>query len=131
MAESIRDRYGDAGADDDTGSGSQGLVFIVSVSPSPQARAGKLPPLLTLTDYNIETLGDMETSGTGHIREMDLSDNLIMDWSTVNNILTTFSNLRFLNLARNLLSDPLPDNTIVPHNLSRVKSKQICSFANV
>ena len=128
LAESIRDRYGETGADDDLGSGSQGLVFIVSVSPSPQARAGKLPPLLTLTDYNIETMGEMETetSGTGHIREMDLSDNLIMDWSTVNNILTTFPSLRFLNLARNLLSDPLPGNTIVAHNLSRVLSLVQC-----
>ena len=132
LAESIRDRYGETGADDDTGSGSQGLVFIVSVSPSPQARAGKLPPLLTLTDYNIETMGEMETetSGTGHIREMDLSDNLIMDWSTVNNILTKFPNLRFLNLARNLLSDPLPGNTIVAHNLSRVLTLVQCSFQN-
>ena len=120
LAESIHDRYGEAGADDDTASGGQGLVFIVSVSPSPQARAGKLPPMLTLIDYNIEALGEVETHKTGHIREMDLSDNLIMDWSTVNDILTTFPSLRFLNLARNLLSSPLPGNRIVPHNLSRV-----------
>ena len=113
-------------------SGTQDLVYIVSVSPSPQARAGKLPPMLILTDYNIETLGELDTeTKTGHIREMDLSDNLIMDWSTVNNILTTFPSLRFLNLARNLLSDPLTDNTIVPHNLSRVLSKHICSFQNL
>ena len=121
LAESIHDRYGEA---ENMMSGSQDLVYIVSVSPSPQARAGKLPPMLILTDYNIETLGELESgTKTGHIREMDLSDNLIMDWNTVNNILTTFPSLRFLNLARNLLSDPLPGNTIVPHNLSRVKSK--------
>ena len=54
LAESIRERYSETGEDeDDSGSGSQGLVFIVSVSSSPQARAGKLPPLLTLIDYNI------------------------------------------------------------------------------
>ena len=52
LAESIRERYSETG-EDDSGSGSQGLVFIVSVSSSPQARAGKLPPLLTLIDYNI------------------------------------------------------------------------------
>lgn len=124
LAESIHDRYGEAGAEDMM-SGTQDLVYIVSVSPSPQARAGKLPPMLILTDYNIETLGELDTeTKTGHIREMDLSDNLIMDWSTVNNILTTFPSLRFLNLARNLLSDPLTDNTIVPHNLSRVLSNK-------
>ena len=131
LAESIHDRYGEAGAEDMM-SGSQDLVYIVSVSPSPQARAGKLPPMLILTDYNIETLGELDTeTKTGHIREMDLSDNLIMDWSTVNNILTTFPSLSFLNLARNLLSDPLTDNTIVPHNLSRVLSKQIVHFESL
>ena len=72
-------------------------------------------------DHNTETLGELDTDQTGHIRELDLSDNLIMDWDTVSDILAAFPSLRFLNLARNLLSDPLRANTMSPHNLSRVK----------
>ena len=98
------------------------LVVIVSVSSSPQARAGQLPPLLTLIDYNIETAGALQLGpGTRHVAELDLSDNLVADWAEVAKILRHFPRLTFLNLARNLLCDPLPGNTLPTHSLKRVR----------
>ena len=108
------------------------LVVIVSVSSSPQARAGQLPPLLTLIDYNIETAGELQLGpGTRHVAELDLSDNLIADWAEVGKILQHFPRLTFLNLARNLLCDPLPCNTLPTHNLKRVRISPLISLDNI
>ena len=122
LAHSIQDRYDDDDTSLDTGSGS-GIVFIVSVSSSPQSRAGKLPRVLTIIDYNIESMGDLDTNKypTQHIQEIDLSDNLISDWSQLDSILSTFPSLVFLNLARNLLSSPLISTDLGTHsNLSKL-----------
>ena len=108
------------------------LVVIVSVSSSPQARAGQLPPLLTLIDYNIETAGELQLGpGTRHVAELDLSDNLVADWAEVGKILQHFPRLTFLNLARNLLCDPLPCNTLPTHNLKRVRISPLITFNNI
>ena len=78
--------------------------------------------MITLIDYNIETMGELDKVkySTNHIKEMDLSDNLITDWTEVNKILQNFPKLVFLNLARNVLCDPLQNNTLNSHNLSKV-----------
>ena len=78
--------------------------------------------MITLIDYNIETMGELDKDKypTNHIKEMDLSDNLITDWTEVNKILQNFPKLAFLNLARNVLCDPLQNNTLDSHNLSKV-----------
>ena len=78
--------------------------------------------MLTLIDYNIETCGhlDLVSHPTSHILEIDLSDNLIMDWEEVNKILQYFPNLVFLNLARNLLSQPLDSTTLNSNSLNKV-----------
>ena len=108
------------------------LVVIVSVSSSPQARAGQLPPLLTLIDYNIETAGALQLGpGTRHVAELDLSDNLVADWAEVAKILRHFPRLTFLNLARNLLCDPLPGNTLPTHSLKRVRMMPFNTLNNV
>ena len=101
-----------------------GLVVIVSVSNSPHVKRGQLPKMLTLIDYNIETCGhlDLVSHPTSHILEIDLSDNLIMDWVEVNKILQYFPNLVFLNLARNLLSQPLDSTTLNANSLNKVDS---------
>ena len=129
LAQSIHDRYDDsqdifpAPCDEIR----PGFVLIVSVSTSPQAKQGKLPKMITLIDYNIETMGDLDKDKypTNHIKEMDLSDNLITDWTEVNKILQNFPKLAFLNLARNVLCDPLQNNTLDSHNLSKVCN---CTF---
>ena len=79
------------------------------VSCSPEAKKEMLPPLMTLNDYNIECLGDFSdlSSKVRHIRELDLTDNLLSDWSEVADILTSFKSLTFLNLSNNLLNEPL------------------------
>ena len=124
LAQSIHDRYDDsqdifpAPCDEIR----PGFVLIVSVSTSPQAKQGKLPKMITLIDYNIETMGELDKVKypTNHIKEMDLSDNLITDWTEVNKILQNFPKLVFLNLARNVLCDPLQNKTLDSHNLSKV-----------
>ena len=100
------------------------MVVILSVSTSPQRRQGKLPCLITLMDYEISRMGELDLTKfpTSHIKELDLSDNKISDWAEVDNILQTFPNLVFLNLARNLLSAELEQEKIATHGkLSKVK----------
>ena len=64
---------------------------------------------MTLNDYNIEYFGDFSdiSSKIRHIRELDLTDNLLSDWSEVVDILTSFKSLTFLNLSNNLLNESL------------------------
>ena len=90
LAASIQDRY----QDDTCVQTGNGIVIIVSVSSSPQSRAGKLPRGLSLIDYNVETMGSLDTDQypTSHIQELDLSDNLIMDWQHRNIMLSSLIN---------------------------------------
>ena len=116
-----QDRYSQEEPDQD---GENGLVVILSVSTSPQRRQGKLPCLITLMEYEISRMGELDLTKfpTSHIKELDLSDNKISDWAEVDNILQTFPNLVFLNLARNLLSAELEQEKIATHGkLSKVK----------
>ena len=122
IAEAIQDRYNEQDyvkeQEDESG-----YVFIVSISSSPQAKQGKLPCLVTLMDYKVSSMGrlDLARFPTSHIKELDLSDNLISDWEEVNNILNTFPSLAFLNLARNLLSEEVNLEQISTHSkLSKV-----------
>lgn len=107
LKESIDQKYGEK--DDE----SEDFGFIVFVSCSPEAKRGMLPPLMTLNDYNIECFGDFSdlAGKVRHIRELDLTDNLLSDWSEVVNILTSFKSLKFLNLSNNLLNEQL-DNAV-------------------
>ena len=123
IAESIQDRYSQEDHDSETGGGAD-FVVILSVSSSPHTKQGKLPCLITLMDYDISRMGrlDLLKFPTSHIKELDLSDNKISEWAEVDNILQTFPNLVFLNLARNLLSAGLEPQQISAHNkLSKVK----------
>ena len=106
LQESIAEKYGERENE------AEDFGFIVFVSCSPEAKAGMFPPLMTLNDYNIERFGDFFSLSTKikHVRELDLTDNLISDWSEIVNILSTFNSLTFLNLSNNLLSDPLDEN---------------------
>ena len=122
IAEAILDRYKEQDyvkeEEDESG-----YVFIVSIASSPQAKQGKLPCLVTLMDYKVSSMGrlDLARFPTSHIKELDLSDNLISDWEEVNNILNTFPSLAFLNLARNLLSEEVNLEQISTHSkLSKV-----------
>ena len=122
IAEAIQDRYNgqDYVKEQEDESG---YVFIVSIASSPQAKQGKLPCLVTLMDYKVSSMGrlDLARFPTSHIKELDLSDNLISDWEEVNNILNTFPSLAFLNLARNLLSVEVNLEQISTHSkLSKV-----------
>jgi len=103
LKESIDDKYGEKEEESDD------FGFIVFVSCSPEAKRGMLPPLMTLNDYNIEYFGDFSdfSSKVRHIRELDLTDNLLSDWSEVANILESFKSLVFLNLSNNMLTEPL------------------------
>ena len=67
---------------------------------------------MTLNDYNIESFGDFSDlySKIRHIRELDLTDNLLSDWSEIVNIINCFKSLTFLNLSNNLLNEPLDEN---------------------
>ena len=103
LKECIDDKYGEKENESDD------FGYIVFVSCSPEAKRGLLPPLMTLNDYNIECFGDFSdiSSKIRHIRELDLTDNLLSDWSEVMDILTSFKSLTFLNLSNNLLNESL------------------------
>ena len=49
----------------------------------------------------------MNTARLRHISELDLTDNLISEWSEVLNILNVFPSMTFLNMSNNCLSDDL------------------------
>merc|ERR1712026_656243 len=84
LQESIDEKYGEKESE------AEDFGFIVFVSCSPEAKAGMFPPLMTLNDYNIETFGDFSDLGSKvrHVRELDLTDNLLSDWSEILNILS-------------------------------------------
>ena len=82
---------------------SSSLVLFLSLSPSPEARAGLLPSIITLNDYGIARLGSIANIHVGHIREVDLTGNLISSWQEVLAILKAFPSITFLNLAYNQL----------------------------
>ena len=106
LQESIEEKYGEKESE------AEDFGFIVFVSCSPEAKAGMFPPLMTLNDYNIECFGDFSDlySKVRHVRELDLTDNLLSDWSEIINIMSCFKSLSFLNLSNNMLSEPLDDN---------------------
>ena len=110
LIESILDRYEE---NHDIKSSSEekdsGFIFFVAISNSPQVKQGLLPSIMTLIDYNIECLGSLNNihHKLSHISYLDLSNNLISEWSEFFKILATFKGLSFLNLANNLLSNPI------------------------
>ena len=106
LKESIDEKYGEKENE------SEDFGFIVFVSCSPEAKRGMFPPMITLNDYNIEHFGDFSDLSTKvrHIRELDLTDNLLSDWSEVAEILSSFKSLTFLNLSNNLLNEPIDNN---------------------
>ena len=120
LKESVEEKYGEKEHE------SEDFGFILFVSCSPEAKKGMFPPLITLNDFNIECFGDFSdfSSKIRHIRELDLTDNLLSDWSDVVNILNSFRGLTFLNLSNNLLSMPL-DNDVQdnPNNIKLAMEK--------
>ena len=52
-------------------------------------------------------LNQMNTSRLRHISELDLTDNLISEWSEVLAILNAFPSMTFLNMSNNCISDDL------------------------
>ena len=105
LQSSIHEKYGEKENE------AEDFSFIVFVSSSPEAKAGMFPPLMTLNDYNIESFGGFAelSNKIRHVRELDLTDNLLSDWSEILNILSCLKSLTFLNLSNNLLSDPLDE----------------------
>ena len=83
------------------------LVLFLSLSPSPEVRAGLLPSIITLNDFGICKLGPMARLQVSHIGELDLTGNLISSWKEVLAILHAFPSLTFLNLAYNRLSEEM------------------------
>eukprot|EP00092_Neocalanus_flemingeri_P028401 GFUD01030839.1.p1 GENE.GFUD01030839.1~~GFUD01030839.1.p1 ORF type:complete len:555 (-),score=121.26 GFUD01030839.1:265-1929(-) len=106
LKESVDEKYGEKENE------SEDFGFIVFVSCSPEAKRGMFPPMITLNDYNIECFGDFSdlSSKVRHIRELDLTDNLLSDWAEVAEILSSFKSLTFLNLSNNLLNEPIDSN---------------------
>ena len=86
---------------------SSSLVLFLSLSSSPEARAGLLPSIITLNDFAISKLGSMGGLQVSHIRELDLTGNLISSWQDVLAILNAFPSLTFLNLAYNQLAEEM------------------------
>ena len=111
LVDSVMDRYGNQ---EEFESDDSGFVCFVSISSSPQVKQGLLPPVMTLIDYNIEYCGNISAINykLSHISELDLANNLISSWQEVENILTAFKGLVFLNLANNLLSENFDDDLI-------------------
>ena len=68
-----------------------------------------LPHVISLNNYNIEVVGERtnqkNTLNLDHITELDLTDNLLSDWTQVFLIFKEFPSLEFLNLTNNLLTE--------------------------
>ena len=118
LQESIDEKYGEKENE------AEDFGFIVFVSSSPEAKAGMFPPLMTLNDYHIERFGEFCDLSTKirHVRELDLTDNLLADWSEIVNILSSFPSLTFLNLSNNLLNDKEGGGNLLTEHLDNVKS---------
>ena len=54
LLDSIQDKYG---GEDEAG---QDYGWIVFVSNSPECKKGMFPPIMTLSDYDINTIGNLE-----------------------------------------------------------------------
>ena len=52
-------------------------------------------------------LNGINTNRLLHIAELDLTDNLISEWSEVLTILNSFPSMTFLNMSNNCISDDL------------------------
>ena len=127
LKDSIDEKYGEK--EDEA----EDFGFIMFVSCSPEEKKGMFPPLMTLNEYNIEYFGDFSdfSSKVRHIRELDLADNLVADWSAVVEILISFKSLTFLNLSNNLLNEPLDnDEKLVEDNLkdSSLAMEKVSSY---
>jgi Leucine-rich repeat (LRR) protein len=89
-----------------------------------------------ISTLNVLVISDL-SSKIRHIRELDLTDNLLSDWSDVMNILISFKSLTFLNLSNNLLSEPLDNDAqdnLDNFNLAMEKvsiSCNICKSTNL
>ena len=114
LVTSLNNKYSDD-EDEDTSYG-----FIVFISCSPEAKKGLLPNIITLNEYHIERVGDFSGLSLEHVVELDLTDNLISEWSEVLNILSAFPRLTFLNLSNNLLTSP-SDNININHSKLNMK----------
>ena len=103
ILQSIEEKYSYDDAED--------YGFIVYISNSPETKKGMFPPILTLCDFDIRFVGTAGISSNRltHIAELDLTDNIICDWSEVFLLFKMFPGLDFLNLSNNMLNDPLTD----------------------
>jgi len=113
LLESIQTKYG---ADDDNDQEDYG--WIVFVSNSPECKKGMFPPIMTLSDYDISNIGHngiISRNKLSHITELDLTDNLLSDWSEIYILLNMFPGLEFLNLSNNLLTCSKSISDLSPH----------------
>jgi hypothetical protein len=101
LLHSIQDKYGADDADREE------YGWIVFVSNSPECKKGMFPPIMTLSDYDISSIGHsgiISRNKLSHIAELDLTDNLMSEWSEICALLKMFPGLEFLNLSNNLLT---------------------------
>lgn len=120
ILESIVDKY----SSDD--SEEENLDFIVFVSTSPECKRGMFPPIMTLIDYDLEAVGSthLSLSKFNHIAELDLTDNLLSEWSEIFVLLRVFPSLEFLNLSNNLLHTPITQEDLEHHVQQKQQSQR-------
>eukprot|EP00095_Tigriopus_kingsejongensis_P002556 maker-scaffold309_size213625-snap-gene-1.27 protein:Tk02556 transcript:maker-scaffold309_size213625-snap-gene-1.27-mRNA-1 annotation:"isoform a" len=108
ILQSIADKYSPEEVEEEN------LGFIVFVSNSPECKRGMFPPIMTLIDYDLEAVGSthLNLSKFSHIAELDLTDNLLSEWSEILDLLQVFPSLEFLNLSNNILHTPLQPGMI-------------------
>nr|XP_016929002.1 tubulin-specific chaperone cofactor E-like protein [Drosophila suzukii] len=79
-------------------------IFIPRLSP-----LTSVPALLVLNDCDIDSAGDFESirEKCQRVRELDLAQNKLSDWSEVFSILEHMPRIEFLNLSKNQLASPI------------------------
>ncbi|KAH8331746.1 hypothetical protein KR074_010648 [Drosophila pseudoananassae] len=79
-------------------------IFIPRLSP-----LTSVPALLVLNDCDIDSAGDFESirDKCQRVRELDLAQNKLRDWSEVFSILEHMPRIEFLNLSKNQLASPI------------------------
>ncbi|EDV58143.1 tubulin-specific chaperone cofactor E-like protein [Drosophila erecta] len=79
-------------------------IFIPRLSP-----LTSVPALLVLNDCDIDSAGDFDSirEKCQRVRELDLAQNKLSDWSEVFSILEHMPRIEFLNLSKNQLASPI------------------------
>lgn len=102
-----------AGSDSESGSNDDNLISIYIPRLPPLLC---VPELLVLNDCDIDCAGNFQTikDKCQRVRELDLAQNKLQDWSEIFDIIKHMPRIEFLNLSKNYLMAPISRSLSTP-----------------